>query len=194
MLEPLLWEREWRSRKSQTLKLSAEARPLQNDFLSEGGFRFSSLTKSTNHWTSPRLWYLDPKDAFSNLRMNERKGWDHFVSYSDVIGSKIPLKVERLQIPTASEVCAEEEMTQTRPFMFHAWWISGFLVGSDASWAVDCHRNACMRIGDAPGEFFLVDFEGSFALGFCDQYRSYDSKMTIKTLNEVCINACRAIL
>ena len=106
----------------------------------------------------------------------------------------VPILLWRLPITTASEVCNEEGMTQTKPAMFHAWWISRFLVGPGASWAVGCQRNACERIGDAPGVLLLVDFEGSFALGFCDQYRSYDSKMTIKTLNEVRINSCRVIL
>ena len=60
----------------------------------------------------------------------------------------VPILLWMLPITLASEVCAEEGMTQTRRFIFDVWWISRFLVGSDASWAVGCQRN---RIGDAPG-------------------------------------------
>ena len=63
----------------------------------------------------------------------------------------LPILVWMLPIAPASEVCAEEEMIQTRPFIFHTWWTSDFLVGSDASWVVGCQRNACEQIGDAPG-------------------------------------------
>ena len=60
-----------------------------------------------------------------------------------------------LPITPASKVCNEEEMTQTKPVMFHSWWISRFLVGSDASWVVGFQGNACERIGDDPGVLVL---------------------------------------
>ena len=131
--------------------------------------------------------------------MNGSKGLIHFVSCSDVIDSKIrskccklfwcpfPILFWMLPITPTSWVCNEDKMTQTKPAMFHGWWISGFLVGSDASAAVGCHRNACMRIGDAPaGGFFLVDFEGSpldiaISTGFMNL--RWQSKLSLKSVN-----------
>ena len=67
----------------------------------------------------------------------------------------VPILLRMLPITPASEVCNEEGMTGTNAVMFHSCWISRFLVGSEASWAVGCQRNACERIGDDPGVLLL---------------------------------------
>ena len=183
MFEPSAWVSELRSGKCQTWKLSAEGMPFKMTLVGGSSERFfthkvAGLNISKVNWRHKRHC------AFSD-GMEVRAGTISFhapTSLTPKYGQNaansagVPILLWMLPITAASEVCNIEGMTQTKPFMFHTWWISRLLVGSDASWAVGCQRNACERIGDAPGGFYLVDFEGSFALGFCDQYRPYDSK------------------
>ena len=134
--------------------------------------------------------------------MNKIQGRAHFVSFSSIIGSKIRskcckfcLRPDDFVLDTSDSTCLSDRggNDTSKARNFHIWWISGF-------WSVPTQlgrlaATIMLALGSAKLlGFFLVDFAGSFALGFWDQYRSYDSKMTIKTLNEVRINSCRAIL
>ena len=175
MFKPLVWVREWRIGNCRTWKLSADAMPFQNDFFVGGSsevftHKVDDLNISKVHWRPGRVFT-------SSKWIKVRDGTISFhapTSLTPKYGGNaaksdgFPILLRMLAITAASEVCNEEGMTQTKPVMFHVWWICRFLVGTDASWAVGRQRNACKRIHDAPGEFYLVDFEG-FALGFCDQ-------------------------
>ena len=162
--------------------------------------RGSSSTKKTD-------WFKvswRPKRHCTSFEWMEVRAW--FISFhapmsltpkygqNAVNSDGLPILVWMLPIAPASEVCAEEEVIQTRPFIFHAWWTSGFLVGSDASWAVDCHRIMLRAYRRRSRGVLLGGLWRPFAFGYCDQYRFYVSYMTIKTHIEVCLNECRAIL
>ena len=133
---------------------------------------FTHIVDGFNIWKV--IWRS--KRHFTSLKWIEVRAW--FISFhvpmpvtpkygQNVANSDgLPILVWMLPIAPASEVCAEEEMIQTRPFIFHTWWTSDFLVGSDASWAVDCHRNACEHIGVAPGVLLLGGLRSLSPLDF----------------------------
>ena len=200
MFEPLGWVSEWRSGKCQTWKLSADAMPFKMTLVGGSSERF--CTHKIDELNIFKVIWRSKRHCTSLKWMDARAGTISFhtpMSLTPKCGQNaansdgVPILLWKLPITPAFEVCNEEVMTQITPSCFTLdEWV--------AYWSVPTHLgrlavNVMLASGSATLlGFYLVDLKGSFALGFCDQHRSDDSRMTIKTLNEVRINSCRAIL
>ena len=204
MFEPSTWAREWRSDKYQIWKLSADAMPFKMTFVGGSSERYS--THRVDGFNISKVKWRPKRHCIFSKWMEVRVRFTLFHNPISWIPKYGRTAANSDGVPICFVLDASDSTriwgmrprgNDTNKALHVLCLMDKSLFGRFRSilgpWlSMSCLRADRRRSPD--GGFYLVDFEGSFALGFCDQYRSYDSKMTIKTLNEVRFNSCRAIL